>query len=65
MVAATPKAPIFDQVKVGDPLLYVRDRMGHKNVTTTAIYLHLINQLASELSLKHEAELEELFAPEK
>lgn len=45
----------------GDPLLYVRDRMGHANVTTTSVYLHLINQLASELILKHEAELEELF----
>src|ERR1700722_105528 len=47
----------------GDPLLYVRDRMGHANVSTTSVYLHLINQLASELILKHEAELEALFAP--
>jgi integrase len=49
----------------GDPLLYVRDRMGHANVATTSVYLHLINQLASELILQHEAELEELFTPKR
>jgi integrase/recombinase XerD len=49
----------------GDPLLYIRDRLGHKNLASTSVYLHLINQLASELVLKHEAELEELFAPKK
>lgn len=45
----------------GDPLLYVRDRMGHANVTTTSAYLHVINQLASQLILTHEAELDDLF----
>jgi site-specific recombinase XerD len=48
----------------GDPLLYVRDRMGHADITTTAVYLHAINQLASQLILKHEAELDDLFMPE-
>jgi hypothetical protein len=37
--------------------------MGHANVTSTSVYLHLINQLAAKLIMKHEAELEELFAP--
>ena len=46
----------------GDPLLYVRDRLGHANVTSTAIYLHLIDRLGSKLIMKHDAELNELFA---
>lgn len=46
----------------GDPLIYVRDRLGHANITSTAVYLHLIDKLASQLILQHEAELDELFA---
>jgi site-specific recombinase XerD len=47
----------------GEPLLYVRDRMGHSDVsTTTTIYLHLINSLEADLVLTHEDELDKLFA---
>lgn len=46
----------------GEPLLYVRDRMGHADVTTTAVYLHLINSLEGELVLAHEDEIDQLFA---
>ncbi len=46
----------------GDPLLYVRDRMGHSSVTTTSVYLHLINQLDAQLVLQHEEELDALFS---
>jgi len=46
----------------GEPLLYVRDRMGHSDVTTTAIYLHLINSLEGQLVLAHEDEIDQLFA---
>jgi integrase len=46
----------------GEPLLYVRDRMGHSDVQTTAIYLHLINQLDAQIVLAHEDELDRLFA---
>jgi len=46
----------------GEPLLYVRDRMGHSDVQTTAIYLHLINQLDAQIVLAHEDELDMLFA---
>jgi site-specific recombinase XerD len=46
----------------GEPLLYVRDRMGHSNVQTTAIYLHLINQLEAQLVLAHEDHIDQLFA---
>ena len=46
----------------GEPLLYVRDRMGHSDVQTTAIYLHLINQLDAQIVLAHEDEMDLLFA---
>lgn len=46
----------------GEPLLYVRDRMGHSSVTTTSVYLHLINQLDAQLVLQHEEELDALFS---
>lgn len=45
----------------GEPLLYVRDRMGHSDVQTTAIYLHLINQLEAQVVLAHEDEIDALF----
>jgi integrase/recombinase XerD len=52
--------------KVGFPvrahMLYVRDRMGHSDVQTTAIYLHLINQLDAQIVLAHEDEMDMLFA---
>jgi len=46
----------------GEPLLYVRDRLGHSDVQTTAIYLHLINQLEAQLILAHEDHVDRLFA---
>lgn len=48
----------------GEPLLYVRDRMGHSDVQTTAIYLHLINQLEAQAVLAHEDEIDMLFSAE-
>lgn len=47
----------------GDPLLYVRDRLGHSNVATTSVYLHLINQLDTDLVVQHEDEIDALFRP--
>lgn len=55
---ALRKSSEFD----GEPLLYVRDRMGHSNVETTAVYLHLINQLSAQVVLAHEDEIDRLFA---
>ena len=52
------KSPDFQ----GEPLLYVRDRMGHSDVATTAIYLHLINSLEGHLVLAHEDEIDKLFS---
>ena len=48
----------------GEPLLYVRDRMGHSSVSTTSIYLHLINQLDAQLVLQWEDEIDALFGRE-
>ena len=45
----------------GEPLLYVRDRMGHSDVQTTAVYLHVINQLGAQMILAHEDEIDQLF----
>ncbi|WP_439892976.1 tyrosine-type recombinase/integrase (plasmid) [Ralstonia sp. 25C] len=45
----------------GEPLLYVRDRLGHANVSTTADYLHLVNSLEGHLILAHEDEIDQLF----
>lgn len=47
----------------GEPLLYVRDRMGHADVSTTTIYLHLLNSLEGSLVLAHEDEIDQLFSP--
>ncbi len=45
----------------GEPLLYVRDRLGHSDVQTTMIYLHLINQLEAQSVLAHEDEIDMMF----
>jgi site-specific recombinase XerD len=45
----------------GEPLLYVRDRMGHSDVSTTTVYLHLINRLEGSLVLAHEDEIDAIF----
>lgn len=43
-----------NQCHIPEPLLYVRDRLGHADVQTTAEYLHVINQLEAQLVLQHE-----------
>ncbi|HEY8095082.1 MAG TPA: site-specific integrase [Methylobacter sp.] len=45
----------------GEPLMYVRDRLGHSSIHTTEIYLHLLNQLDADLMLKHDEEINALF----
>ncbi|MBP4052194.1 site-specific integrase [Chromobacterium violaceum] len=46
----------------GEPLLYVRDRLGHSNVSDTVKYLHVVNSLEGHLVLAHEDEIDHLFA---
>lgn len=43
-----------------DALLYVRDRLGHASVTTTQIYLQMLEKLDVDLMMLHEQELSEL-----
>lgn len=45
----------------GEPLLYVRDRLGHEDVETTVIYLRQIEKLAGGLMLAMEDEFDRLF----
>jgi len=45
----------------GEPLMYVRDRLGHSDVQTTMIYLHLINQLEAQSVLAYEDEIDMMF----
>lgn len=46
----------------GDPLMYVQERMGHSDISSTIIYLHLINSLEGQLVLGHGDEIDKLFA---
>lgn len=43
-------------------MLYVRDRMGHADVQTTALYLHVINQMDAQIVIAHEDETDRLLA---
>jgi len=45
----------------GEPLMYVRDRLGHSDVQTTMVYLHLINQLEAQSVLAYEDEIDMMF----
>lgn len=48
----------------GEPLMYVRDRMGHKNVQTTMVYLKQIERLAGGEALAMMEEFDRMFAVE-
>jgi len=50
-----------DAAYKGEPLLYLRDRMGHASVLTTAIYLRQLEQLAGGLALAIEDEFNRMF----
>lgn len=45
----------------GEPLLYVRDRLGHKSVQTTTVYLRQIERLSGAVVLAIQAEFDNLF----
>lgn len=47
----------------GEPLLYLRDRLGHSDVQTTTGYLRQLEQLAGAAALAIEDEFNVLFAP--
>lgn len=50
-----------DRGAVGDPLLYVRDRLGHESVNTTVRYLRQIERLAGSISLAADDEISLIF----
>lgn len=45
-------------------MLYVRDRIGHSDVQTIMIYLHVMNQLEAQSVLAHEDEIDMMFLAE-
>jgi integrase len=44
-----------------DPLLYVRDRLGHSSVSTTEKYLHLLSEVEDDLMTNYQQEIDALF----
>ncbi len=45
----------------GEPLLYLKRRLGHSSLNTTMKYLHLLDELDAETVFKYEKEIDELF----
>ncbi|CDZ79362.1 Tyrosine recombinase XerD [Legionella massiliensis] len=43
-----------------DPLLYVRERLGHSSILTTEKYLHYINDLEDKLMTDYQEEIDEI-----
>ena len=37
-----------------EPLMYLQNRLGHANIITTMIYLHLVNDLIDDVSLEYQ-----------
>jgi len=44
-----------------DPLLYVRDRLGHSSVSTTEKYLHLLSEVEDDHMTNYQREIDALF----
>ena len=47
---------------IGEPIQYLADRLGHSHISSTMIYVHLLNSLDVTLVLMHEDEMDQLFA---
>lgn len=47
-----------------DPLMYVRDRLGHSSINTTQKYLHFINQVEDDLMTDYQSEIDEISSSE-
>lgn len=43
-----------------EPLLYVRDRLGHASITTTEMYLHFLDQIEDDLRTQYQQEIDEI-----
>ncbi|RMO45314.1 Phage integrase family site specific recombinase [Pseudomonas syringae] len=46
-----------------DPLVFLQRQLGHSSIQTTMIYLHLINEMADEVVLAYDDELNEVAGP--
>ena len=42
-----------------NPLIYVRDRLGHSSITTTEKYLHFLDDIEDDLRTRYQEEIEE------
>ncbi|GHG07011.1 tyrosine-type recombinase/integrase [Thalassotalea marina] len=40
-----------------NPLIYLRDRLGHSSINTTMIYVHLVNELMDDLTHQYQDEI--------
>jgi len=56
-LAALRRHPDFQ----GEPLLYVRDRLGHADVQTTTQYLNVVNPLGAQLPVQHDEFMDGIF----
>ena len=45
----------------GDALLYLRERLGHSSIETTMIYLHLLDEIDSDLITKYDKEIDKMY----
>ena len=43
-----------------NPLIYVRDRLGHSSITTTEKYLHFLDDIEDDLRTSYQEEIEEM-----
>jgi len=43
-----------------NPLMYVRDRLGHSSINTTQKYLHFINQVDDDLMTRYQKEIDKM-----
>jgi integrase/recombinase XerD len=43
-----------------EPLVFLQRQLGHSSIQTTMVYLHLVNELADEVVLAYNDELNDL-----
>jgi len=44
----------------GNPLAYIRDRLGHSSITTTEIYLHYLEELEGDVMTSYDEDVDQL-----
>ena len=54
---------LYDMRKKGsvtDPLMYVKNRLGHSSITSTEIYLHFLDQIEDDLMTDYQIMLDQV-----